>query len=225
MAVDWDAVEELQGRAETARKRGDRLRSEGDETGAMAQFSVAEASLRKCLTVLGPDPTTETASARGETLGSLAGILRRMNRSEEAFDNYSEGANIEQEYHLPSTYNRVNKLKYELLAGKTTLQQLEPEIRETAKAINDSVNNPADQRAADSAWSWADLGDCLTLLGDLDGAERAYATFIKKASVKSPETTLDVLKSIAKALANTDGPGAQRVNDAVAFLESRRAKR
>jgi len=225
MTVDWDAVEQLQGRAETARKRGDRLRGEGDEAGAMAAFGVAEASLRECLTALGLTPTPETASARAETLGSLGGILRRMNRSEEAFENYSEGADIEQKYHLPSTYNRVNSLKHKLLTGKKTLSELESEIRTTAKALSDSLNDPRDQRAADSAWSWADLGDCLTLLGDFDSAERAYTIFIKKASLKSPETTLDVLKSIARAIAHSDEAGAKRVNDAVAFLESQLVKR
>jgi tetratricopeptide (TPR) repeat protein len=224
MAIDWDRIAELQEDAESECKRGDRLRREGDKTNAASAFKVAEAQLRECLGLLEGAETAETAAARAETLGSLAGMLRRMNRNEEAFELYSKGGSIERGYNLPSTYNRVNRLKYMLLTGKSNLRGLEPEIRESAKVLNDSVNNPHDQRAADSAWTWADLGDCLALLGDLTAAGRAYATFIKKASLKSPDTTLDVLKSIANALTQNHDPGAQRVNDAVALLQSQLAR-
>src|SRR5439155_8072730 len=98
MAIDWDAVEELQGDAEGQRKRGDRLRKDGDEAGARAAFEIAEARLRKCLKVLEETPTSETAVARAETLGSLAGILRRTTRNEEAFELYSKGAEVERQY-------------------------------------------------------------------------------------------------------------------------------
>lgn len=225
MAVDWDRIEELQDDAEAERNRGDRFRKEGDEVKAARAFKTGEANLRECLGLLGDSVTEETAAARAETLGSLAGMLRRLDRNEEAFDLYDKGAAVEQKYKLPTTYNRVNRLKYMLLTGKSNLKDLEADIRDAATALNNSVNNPHDQKAADSAWTWADLGDCWALLGDVGAAGRAYATFVKKASLKSPETTLDVLKNIANALEQNHDPGAHHVHDAVTLLEDQLTNR
>jgi hypothetical protein len=220
MGIDWDRIEELQEEAETERNRGDRFRKIGDEAQAELAFQTGEVKLRECLKLLGDSVTKETAAARTETLGSLGGMLRRLARNEEAFELYSRGAAVEREYNLPSTYNRVNRLKYILLTGKSNLTALEADVRDAATALDNSVNNPRDQRAADSAWTWADLGDCLALLGETGAAGRAYATFVKKASLKSPDTALDVLKNIATALEENHDPAAHRVRDAIVLLES-----
>jgi tetratricopeptide (TPR) repeat protein len=225
MDIDWDRIQELQEDADGDRGRGDRLRKEGKTAEARIAYEAGEKNLREALSLLGKEETPQAGKARAEILGSIAGFLRRTDRDEEAFVLYDKGAAVENRYNLPSTYNRVNRLKYMLLTKGQDLAGLEPEIRNTAEALNRAVNNPRDQRAGDSAWSWADLGDCLALLGDLDGAARAYTTFIKKASSKSPETTLNVLKNIASALHSHNDPGAERLDAAIERLESALATR
>ena len=69
-------------------------------------------------------------------------------------------------------------------------------------------SNPS---AGDSGWLWADLGDSLALLGHLDHAQRAYLAFINKSETKSPERTLDVLRSIAAKLKETASRDAPEV--------------
>jgi tetratricopeptide (TPR) repeat protein len=55
----------------------------------------------------------------------------------------------------------------------------------------------------DSGWAWADLGDCMALLGNLEEARRAYSIFIKKAEIKSPERAA-VIRSILKLFEKFD---------------------
>ncbi len=224
MQSEQQQVKDLLGQAELDRKRGDAFRKAGREEDSIRAFESGAKTLQDVLKFLDGvnwSQSTELAALRAETLGSLGGMLRRTGKNSEAFEQYKKGAKIEDEFELPETYNRVNELKYLLRTGQTTLKELEPKIRSTADSLEKGVTNPLSQKFSDNAWSWADLGDCLALLGDLDGADRAYATFIKKADLKSPTTTLDVLRGIADELRTNSDPDAGRVSDAVANLESR----
>jgi tetratricopeptide (TPR) repeat protein len=158
-----------------------------------------------------------------ESCGALGGLQQRMSQLEEALASYSAGAALEEKFALPSTYNRLNKIKQTLLTGHDSLHALEPQIGALGGRIETALRE--DQTLSDSGWAWADLGDCLALLGRTEDAGRAYATFIAKAEIKSPERTLDVLKQIASTLQARGDPDAVRLQAAIEELQSRLAAR
>jgi tetratricopeptide (TPR) repeat protein len=158
-----------------------------------------------------------------EALGSLGGMQQRLGLLKDAARSYSEGAHLEDRFNLQSTYNRLNVVKYALLTGEQTLHMLAPRIDELARHID--ANLRADTDLSDKGWAWADLGDCLGLLGRQEEARRAYSTFIAKAEIKSPERTLDVLREIASSLRASGDPDAERLQLAVTALQSGLAAR
>jgi tetratricopeptide (TPR) repeat protein len=109
-------------------------------------------------------------------------------------------------------------VKYLLLAGERRLRELEPQLRELAAHVE--TNLRADKSLSDSGWAWADLGDCMALLGKPEEARKAYSSFISKAEIKSPERTLDVLKEIASKLKESADPDAPRLQAAIDILQS-----
>jgi len=85
-------------------------------------------------------------------------------------------------------------------------------LQEELVALSEALERrlSTDERAADDAWLWADLGDVRLLLDDEDGAVAAYRTFGAKARTDSPTSTLAVLRQIADALAaHGDGAAAR----------------
>ena len=219
--------------ARSARKKGDALRGRRPETDVAAAYSVGVDALQPAIASVafdearlkrqGPPATGELKEFLPllvESYGVLGGLLQRMNRLGDARACYAAGGDLEDQFALPSTYNRLNRVKQDLLIDPgVTLQSLEPEIGRLAGAITDALNN--DQSLSDSGWVWADLGDCLALLGRIDEAVRAYATFIARAEIKSPERTLDVLRQIAPRLRERSDPGAARFQSAIDALEGR----
>jgi predicted RNA polymerase sigma factor len=224
-------VRELQEQAKTYRKKGDTLRRVGREDAALEAYRGGLAALTGALEILGP-PKKQIAATSAplpseletflhelvETFGARAGMLLRLKRLEEASESYSEGAALELRFDLPSTYNRLNAAKYLLLAGKKRLRELEPQLRELAAHIETSLI--ADKSLSDSGWAWADLGDCMALLGKPEDARKAYLSFISKAEIRSPERTLDVLKEIASRLNESADPDAPRLQAAIDILQS-----
>jgi tetratricopeptide (TPR) repeat protein len=170
------------------------------------------------------DPSSRSSRAAGaasdaaELFGSRGGLLRRMGRLSDALESYRSGAEIEYHYDLTATYNRTNAIKLALITGDRTVQELVPDIERLQAVLAERLST--DERAADDAWSWADLGDVRLLLGDDGGAESAYRTFAAKARTDSPAATLSVLWEIADALeAHGDG-AAHRIMASISKAEA-----
>ena len=229
-------VTDRQEQAKSYRKKGDALRKTGREDAAREAYRAGVAALTDALEILRPameqlaaisPPLSSEQEAvlreLVETFGARGGMLQRLGLLKEASGSYSEGAVLERRFALPSTYNRLNAVKYSLLAGETRLRELEPQIRELATHIEISLR--ADKSLSDSGWAWADLGDCMALLGNPEEARRAYSSFISKAEIKSPERTLDVLKEIASKLKESADPDAPRLQAAIDVLQSGLAAR
>jgi hypothetical protein len=223
MGSIFDEVRALQQQATLDRKRGDALRKAGREPEARQAFDAGIAKLERGRQMLesgrSQDPQ-QFAERSGENFGSLAGLLRRVERNDEAYQNYVEGAAIERDFNLAKTYNQVNEIKYALLTGRATVAEIEARTRTTADRLFTTLTNPTTQQLGDDGWAWADLGDCRGLIGELTEATRAYSTFKDKAGVQAPATTLEVLQSIAEALAKRQDPNLDRVTNTMAALRS-----
>jgi len=110
------------------------------------------------------------------------------------------------------TYNRTNAIKLGLRVGDR-LAALRATIDDTEAALTRRLQQ--DERAADDAWAWADLGDVRLLQGDVAGAEEAYAAFTRKATSSSPASTLSALEQVAEDLDHHGDPAARDVRAAV----------
>lgn len=231
-----ETVRQKQEQAKSYRKKGDALRRVGREDAAQDAYQAGVEALTDALKTLRaePDPvstmilplTGDEETVLGElveTYGARGGMLLRLRSPSEALLSYTEGAALEERFARPGTYNRLQAVKASLLTGDKRLRELEPQIRSLAALIE--TNLRMDKTLSDSGWAWADLGDCLALLGNTDDARKAYASFIAKAEIKSPERTLDVLKEISIKLKQSEDPDATRLQAAIDVLESRLAER
>ena len=207
-------------RATFQRKRGDAYRKSGREEDAIKAFDAGSGLLRQAISML-KDLDGQVSSDLAGAYGERGGLLRRIGdaRLEDALKAYAAGARLEADFNLPSTYNRLNAIKLRVLLGKNKLIDLQDELKELADSIDQSIRNDPDVRK--SGWAYADLGDCLALLGQLGDAKDAYAAFISKGERKSPETTLAVLSELAEKMGEFGDPDADRVSGAAEWLESR----
>jgi tetratricopeptide (TPR) repeat protein len=223
-------VKNLEDRARTQRKKGDALHDVGREEPALSAYREGLAALTDALALIRPDEEAlQTASIPlsddqkdivnelVELHGARGGMLQRLGLLDEALASYTTGAALEERFAFSTIYNRLNMVKYSLLTGKQQLHELEPQIQALAALIE--ANLRADRGTSDSGWSWADLGDCLTLLGRPTEARRAYASFVSKAEIRSPERTLDVLQAIASRLEDLSDPDAPRLKQAVKTIQ------
>jgi tetratricopeptide (TPR) repeat protein len=221
---------ELQETARSSRKKGDALRKVGREEAAIAAFRSGLAALSEALGLLkeknellraaSPPLPGDAAPYLHELIeiyGALGGMQQRLGALDQSLASYVAGADLEERFEQASTYNRLNAVKYSLLTGAETLQSVEARIQTLADFIETSLR--ADKSLADRGWASADLGDCLALLGRTEEAARAYANFIAKAEIKSPERTLDVLKEIAAKLQAKGDPDAPRLVTAIDILQ------
>jgi len=223
---------ELQETARSFRKKGDALRKVGREDAAMEAYRSGLAALNEALGLLKAKEETLRAARPPlpgdaapdlreliEIYGTLGGMHQRLGALDKSLASYVAGAGLEERFGLASTYNRLNAVKYSLLTEPDPLRSLEATIQTLADLID--TNLRADKSLSDRGWAWADLGDCLALLGRTEEAGRAYATFIAKAEIKSPERTLDVLKEIAAKLRSRGDPDAARLVTAIDTLQAR----
>ena len=224
-------VRDLQDQAKAFRKKGDALRRVGRKDAAIEAYNAGATALTDALKILEPvkDQLAQTTSPVPvqleaplnelvETFGALGGMLQRLGLLEASLENYSEGGALESRFGLSSTYNRLNAVKCLLLAGRRQLRELDPQLRELATQIE--INLRRDKSLNDSGWAWADLGDCLALLGNLEEARKAYSSFISKSEIKSPGRTLEILKEIASKLEKAADPDASRLQNAITILQS-----
>ena len=221
--------------AKLHRKRGEALRRKGDETSAAAEFRAGVTVLEQIVDELrrqsqwhdgGLSPSgdpwdgqVEIARELVEAYGARGGMLRRLDAADEALKSYREGASLEERFVQRSTYNRVNAVKFALLSGASSLEGLSAGIVHLETLLTRQLSE--DQELGDSGWAWADLGDCRALLGDVEGAERAYRTFVEKAGTNAPLATLDILRGILEQLELTKDPKATAVAASLTALEAR----
>lgn len=223
---------ELQKAARSSRKKGDAFRKASREKQAVDDYRSGVEALKKALELLNekrksllelspPLPDDETAYLLElvEIYGALGGMYQRLGEMEESLASYAEGAGLEEKFRMTSTYNRLNAVKYSLLTGHDPLRSFEARIQTLADFID--TNLRANKSLSDQGWAWADLGDCLALLGRTEEASKAYATFIEKAEIKSPERTLEILNDIASKLQSNSDPDASRLKKAIDVLKTR----
>lgn len=233
---DWQSrVEDLHRKVKLHRKRGDALREAGQQEEAAKDYRHVLAMLKEMIAILtavrlsaatdlpGQPPVSNEAEACiGELIevyGLSGGMHRRLGELQDALKAYQEGAELEEISSAASTYNRVNAVKLALLSGAASLQSLQPAIDALELFLTHQLTET--QQLSDSAWSWADLGDCRALRGDVSGAERAYRAFVDKAGSQAPKTTLAMLQEIVRALQLAGDPNEAPVAQALSALESR----
>ena len=204
---------EVQGRVVLQRRMGDSLLRSGQPDEAdiayrkalgllddvLRGFPESPYDLHGRLIALSPQEAAEAA----ELWGERGGILRRRSEWESSLTSYTRGAAFEEVFDLPATYNRVNALKLSLITGRT-VSDLADGLAKVRRILEERLG--ADERAADDAWLWADLGDVRLLLGDLEGAITAYRTFISKARTDSPGLTLSVLRDVIEGMERNGDP-------------------
>ena len=161
MGSTLEELRHFQQQAALDRKRGDAYRKTQRETEAVGAFEAGITQLVNGLGILDRafwQGVPDLAVQRAEMLGSLAGLYRRLERNDEAYGRYADGAKVEREFKLASTYNRVNEIKYSLLIGKATVAAIQDCTRDTAVALSATLSNPVTQQLGDDGWAWADLG-------------------------------------------------------------------
>jgi tetratricopeptide (TPR) repeat protein len=197
------------------RVTGETLARRGDTSGAAAAYSKAlhllESALRSA-TVTAVSPADEA-----ELHGLRGGILRRMDRLPEALASYRQGARVERDAALASTYNRSNAIKLALIAGESTLQSVEQDLSELIATIETTTRR--DVASASDGWTYADLGDAMLLLGRAGEAIDAYRTFSNLARSYSPTVTLGVLREIERALHSHHDANAPRLSGDLDLVE------
>lgn len=191
------------------RQRGDARRRRQGDAAAAADYRRA---VQRIDAFLATDPQLQPADM-AELHGVRGGLLRRLGELAEALESYQRGAAFEQRGRLASTYNRLNAIRHALLIGDRSLDDLRPEIAEVANVLDRRLRD--DPVAADDAWLWADLGDVQLLRGEIADARDAYHVFTRRATSRSPATTLDMLDQLVEALERHDDPAAPEVRAAV----------
>ena len=226
--ADWHTrVEDLHRKVKLHRKRGDALREAGQEEEAAKDYRNVLAMLKEMIAILTAVPSSakdEPEAWVGELIeayGLSGGMHRRLGELQDALEAYQEGAKLEEGSSAVSTYNRVNAVKLALLSGAASLRTQQPAIDALESFLTHQLTET--QQLSDSAWSWADLGDCRALRGDVSGAEQAYRMFVEKAGSQAPKTTLAMLQEIVRALQMAGDPNEAPVAQALSALESRRA--
>jgi tetratricopeptide (TPR) repeat protein len=209
------------------RRKGDALARAGRDQDAKEAYNTALSLLNEALGGLGisfAEPAAShafsdvnVAADVADLLAMRGGILRRLGRVEEALESYRRGADWEASQDLPATYSRTNAVKLALIAGDRTVAQVHDELVALRTALERRLST--DERAADDAWLWADLGDVRLLLGDDNGAESAYRAFLRKARTDSVATTLSVLRQIVDALDAYGDADAERVAASLGNIE------
>ena len=192
----------------------------------ICSYSVRSCGDRALATLIpspGADPATvpaTLASDVAELLGVRGGVLRRLSgvgvaeAQLEALASYRRGAAIEASHHLAQTYNRGNAMKLALITGEGTVAGLRSDLRALRDALASRL--ATDERAADDAWLWADMGDARLLLGETGDAASGYEAFAAKARTDSPATTLAVITDIVGALQEHGDPAANAIAAALA---------
>lgn len=195
------------------------LLDRGDGEGARAAYEGALEAFNAALRTVEGEGLTDAASAMiaADLYGGRAGLLRRLGRLDESLDSYRTGADLEQKFGSLTTYNRANAVKLALLSGASTLAEARPALVDLRQTLHERLRT--DETAADDPWLWADLGDCLVLLGETAEAIDTYRVFVQRAQLRSPATMLAVLRELSDTLTTRGDPDAEQLAAGVVEVE------
>jgi tetratricopeptide (TPR) repeat protein len=198
------------------------LRKEGD---GMQKLHKPEVARQKWMEALGkaesvvPLLSAENSPADcAEVYGVRAALFKRLGDDQSALESYHKGAEIETEAGLGSTYNRMNEIRAALLLNSTTIQGLEPNLKDIAKVLEKRLNDPKDTEASSDGWLWADFGDVCTLRGNVAEAEKYYRAFVRIAGGSETRITRDTLELLLKRVTEANDPDADRIRAGLAAL-------
>ncbi len=190
------------------------LRKEGD---GMMKLKRDEIAREKWSQALGkadsliPQLTEYAPKDCAEFYGVRAGLYKRLGDDSSALASYQQGAKIESESGLGSTYNRMNEIRAALLLSTSTIKDLEPSLVEISNVLETRLNDPKDTEASSDGWLWADLGDVCTLLGKATEAEKYYRAFAQIAGGSETRITRDALGALLKRATEANDPDADRI--------------
>ena len=155
----------------------------------------------------------------GETYGLKGGIYRRMHDDNSAYECYFEGSIYENEkFGIESTYNQLNAIKFALLTQDIKVEELKDRVVKVLLTLTRQIDEIEGTRRMDG-WAWADIGDCRTIIGDNEGAIRAYRRFMQLSGADAPKSSLSVLKMISDKLTEKNDPANEGVKSSIRFLE------
>ncbi len=226
--------DEMLRRADLARKRAEALHDSGREEWAVAVWREAielydrvSESSRGLVEDRGSaaEPSREQlalAALWAEARGRQGGVHRRLGEQAAALDCYAEGKAVEERFGLASTYNRLNFVlgSLQLPAGdprRKRVSELQQESETVAGAIEERLRS--DPELGGECWPWADLGLCRALLGDAEGAARAYREFADKAPRDLAEDIASVLAGLAAKLGETEPEAERRITAVLRRLD------
>lgn len=99
--------------------------------------------------------------------GMKGGIYRRLGALDLAENMYEKGAQYEQGFNIPDTYNRTNVIVLKLLRDPNKLEALGEMIRASRNLVQDQVNG----KNKNKWWAWADFGLLNLLIANLEDSE------------------------------------------------------
>lgn len=148
----------------------------------------------------------EVAALLADSLGSLAGVLRRRGLVEDALQRYKEGKALEEDdrYRISSTYNRVQWLVLSVLASRNFAAT--GEFHDEAQRLLPVVQRAAKSGDGQDPWRYADVALVALLLRNQRDALEALDVMKSLNPVAEVyKSGLPVLHSLSQALPEHDG--------------------
>jgi len=147
----------------------------------------------------------------------IGGNYRRLKRFEDAISDFERGRQYEEDgrFEVNSSYNLINEIVLPIEEGMKTAADQRGKLQAAAAVLEQQVRGG---RRRDR-WAWADLGECLLLLGDLERARSAYDEFISLGDTDSIKSARAVLQRLCAVLVESDGEAAVNVDSGLQQLE------
>lgn len=207
------------------------LRSQQQLEPALRFIQQAVDGLQSALTshdAVGVDSSEVRRRLRGELAHKLAdcygirgGILRRQNLLADAAKSYELGAAIEQDpqFGIVDSYNLTNSLLLKVLAMPETLNS----DASTIARARDMVALQVTDKRRSQWWAWADLGLLSLFSGEVEQARHAYHNFQSNgARAADYDSTISVLRQSYERVHDTHPDVAERIREAIGWLETDR---
>jgi hypothetical protein len=167
-----------------------------------------------------------------DLLGRSGGLLRRLDRKEEAYASYAIGAEIERNgssFGVVNSYCTLNAIAIQIELGRKRASRspnpppdLSAEIKAARKMVKDQFKNGRKR----DLWAMADLGMACVLGGDIsdnrDEAQEQYYEYARSADADDFDTTRRVLSLVETQLRHLDDPVANTVKWIIDFLDGER---
>jgi tetratricopeptide (TPR) repeat protein len=152
-----------------------------------------------------------------DCLGMMGGNARRLGRLEEALKYFKRGGiyEIDRRFEINSSYNLVNAIVIPIENRIKSASEQKEALAQAVSVLQDQVFG---KRRMDR-WAWADLGQCLLLLGDRRGAKDAYLRFMELGDEESVKSAKNVLNKLHKPLKDVDEEIADAIVEGISQLE------